>query len=280
MMVWQLERILAKPFDWILAPFAALHPLVPLALVSLLASLILLLAFRWFSNQDQLRQTKDRIHAHFLELRLFRHDVSVIWQAEKQILRYNLVYLKHLVKPLLVTLPVLAWFLIALEPWFSSRPLRVGEAAVLSVFVKPEEVRRLGDVRLAADDGVEVETPALRIVDENRADWRIRALAEGEHDLELVLGGAQPDHFRKRVLVSGQRVAWAARSLSGTGLLAGFQNSREAPLPTTAGISRIEIDYPPAQIRLGGWEINWVVGFLVLSLIFAFLLKRPMGLVL
>ncbi|RPI29453.1 MAG: hypothetical protein EHM61_01630 [Acidobacteria bacterium] len=280
MPVWQLQRILARPFDWILSPFGDVHPLFSLALVSLLASVILLLAFRWVSDQTALREVKDRIHAHFLELKLFRHDVSVIWSAEKQILRYNLLYLTHLVTPLLVTLPVLAWFLVSLEPWFSSRPLRVGEAAIVSIFVKPEEGNLLRDIHLAGNEGLEVETPALRTLSENRADWRVRALAPGEYQLEFLLDREGTNRLKKLVRVSRERIAPVARSLSDGGWLAVFENSQEVPLPPTSGVERIEVDYPEAEIVVRGWAVNWVVGFLVFSLVFAFLLKRPFGLVL
>jgi uncharacterized membrane protein len=64
MPVWQFERILARPFDWLLSPFSSTHPLLPLAFVSLVASILLLLAFRWLSDQHGLQEIKDKIHAH------------------------------------------------------------------------------------------------------------------------------------------------------------------------------------------------------------------------
>ena len=161
--VWQLERIVARPFHWVLSPFANTNPLLPLAVVSLIASILLLLAFRWLSDQEGLEQIKAKIHAHFLELKLFRHDVGVIWSAEKQILRYNLIYLAYLLKPFVVTLPIFALFLVELDGWFSSRPIQVGEPVVVSVFVEPQADPVLEALTLQDASGLRVETPALRI---------------------------------------------------------------------------------------------------------------------
>ncbi|MFB3903431.1 MAG: hypothetical protein ACE15E_08260 [Acidobacteriota bacterium] len=275
--VWQFERILARPFEWVLSPFADTHPLAPLALVSLIASIVLLLAFRWLSDQPGLQQIKGKIHAHFLELRLFRHDAGVIWFAEKQILRYNLVYLTYLIKPLVVTLPIFVLFLVELDAWFSSRPLGVGEPVVVSVFAQPGAVDVLHALRIANDGGLRVETPALRIPEERRADWRIRALAAGEHRLRFLTGRQD---VTKRLRVGRERLVYVAVTRSAAGWFSGFVNSEEPPLSPDNPISRIEVNYPRSTMSVWGWSVNWAVAFIVLSLVFAYLLKRPFGLVL
>jgi len=277
--VWQIERILARPFHWMLSPLANAHPLLPLALVSLAASVLLLLAFRWLSDQAGLQETKAKIHAHFLELKLFRHDVSVIWSAEKQILRYNLLYLTYLLKPLIVTLPIFVLFLVELEGWFSSSPLKVGEPVVVSVFAHPRAEDVLDNIQVKSTEGLRVETPALRILDERRADWRIRAVAAGEHQLEFVMG-QDSTGVTKRLRVGAEHIAYVARTRSEVGWFSGLQNSQESPLLPDSPISRIEVDHPGAIVTVFGWGVNWVVAFVVLSLVFAFLLKRLFGLVL
>lgn len=276
--VWELQRVLARPFDWFLSPFAGTHPLLPLALVSLVASVVLLLAFRWLSDQQGLQQIKDKIHAHFLELKLFRHDVGVIWSAEKQILRYNLVYLAYLLKPLLVTLPIFVLFLVELDSWFSYRAVRVGEPVVVSVFAQPEAVDLLRSLDVKSAEGLRVETPALRIPGETRTDWRVRAGAAGEYELEFLTGSAS---VTKRVSVGPERLAYVPRALSSSSdWLAALTNREERPLSPGLRISRIEVDYPSASLTILGWSVNWVVAFVVLSLVFAYILKRPFGIVL
>jgi hypothetical protein len=205
--------------------------------------------------------------------------VSVIWSAEKQILRYNLIYLAHLIKPLVVTLPIFVLLLVELDAWFNSRPLRVGEPVVVSVFVQPQREEILDNIRVVETKGLRVETPALRVPEERRADWRLRALAPGEHQIEFTFGqGAE--RVTKGVQVGRDRLAYVARTLSTRGLLSGFVNSHESPLSADSPISRIEVDYPGAILTVFGWSVNWAVAFVALSVVFAFVLKRPFGIVL
>ncbi len=110
-----LYSALLRPFDWILLPFGSSNPLLPLALVSLFAGVVLLLVFAKFSDQERLRMAKNRIRAHLLELRLYGHDAHLVWAAEKRIACANLVYLGLLLKPLVVTLPIFAWMLLGLK---------------------------------------------------------------------------------------------------------------------------------------------------------------------
>ena len=82
-MDWLYSAVM-KPFDWILLPFGSSDPLLPLALVSLFAGVVLLLVFAKFSDQERLRMAKNRIRAHLLELRLYGHDAHLVWAAEKK----------------------------------------------------------------------------------------------------------------------------------------------------------------------------------------------------
>ena len=55
----------------------------------------------------------------------------------------------------------------------------------------------------------------------------------------------------------------------------------EPPLPSDGAIQRITIAYPEATISLLGWSwewsFAWMVVFFVLTMVFAFALKKPMG---
>jgi hypothetical protein len=195
-------------------------------------------------------------------------------------LRYNLVYLLHLVKPLVVTLPIFVLFLVELDAWFTSRPFRIGEPVVVSVFARPSAGDVLASLRVTHGEGLRVETQALRIPEEGRADWRVRALAAGEQELEIITGDPGSEQLTKLVRVGGERLAYIPRTRSDSGWLLGFLNSEESPLPPDSRVSRIEVDYPDASLVVFGWSVNWVAAFVVLSLAFAFLLKRPFGLVL
>jgi hypothetical protein len=65
----------------LLAPFAAWPPIVGLTMVSLLAAVILLIAFKWTSNQRAIADAKRQVHAGLFELRLFQDDPRLMARA-------------------------------------------------------------------------------------------------------------------------------------------------------------------------------------------------------
>jgi hypothetical protein len=207
-----------------------------------------------------------------LELRLFGHDARLVWAAEKRIVRANLVYLKLILKPLVITLPIFAWMLFGLYGWFEFRPLARGEAVVVSAFMAPPATGRMRTPDLTTDPGLQVETPVLRIDQENRCDWRIRALRVGEHRL-LFSAGTQ--RFEQMVAVGPARRSRVSRS---AGSLVPEQAGGGRDARSEAGvIERVEIDYPRARLTILGFEVGWVTVFIVLSVAFSFLLRRPLG---
>ena len=54
----------------------------------------------------------------------------------------------------------------------------------------------------------------------------------------------------------------------------------EAPLPADSPIEAIEITYPERAIDVLGFPLHWVVVFLLLSTLFAFLLRPVFDVVL
>jgi hypothetical protein len=50
----------------------------------------------------------------------------------------------------------------------------------------------------------------------------------------------------------------------------------EPPLPSNGTIASIQVDYPERAIALLGWETHWMVVFFLLTMVLAFVLRRPL----
>jgi hypothetical protein len=51
----------------------------------------------------------------------------------------------------------------------------------------------------------------------------------------------------------------------------------EPPLPADAPFTSIDVAYPERSIDVFGWRMNWMIVFFVLSILFAFALRKPFG---
>jgi len=256
-------------FDGLFYPFVSLNPWVPMVVVSLLTAIFMLFIFRYTSNQKGIREAKDKMKAHFMEIRLFKDDFRLLMKAQGRILRYNLVYMKHSLKPMMVMIIPLVIVLVQFNFRFGFRPLQPEERVIVRVkFSEALPLRSLG-ISLEAPEGLEVERPPLRIESLHEVDWRLRAKEPGEFELKVRVG---EEFFTKRIIVSDELCQLSPRRVSPS-FVQEFLYPSEPPLPSNSLVSYIEVRYPTSNLNLGGWNIHWLIVFFVLSIAFGFSLK-------
>lgn len=252
----------------LLGPLEQVHPGWSLALVSLLAGAALLLGFRLLSRQKAVAGAKAQVLARLLAIRLFGSDPVMTMRLFGRLLAANLGYLRLTLPPFLILCIPVVLLLIQLDIRYSRRPLRPGETAVVNVRLS----HGMPDIRLHTGSGVALETPALRIPALSEQSWRIKALEGGLHQLRFETEGKS---FTKQVAV-GEGLLPTATTRPGPGWLAPLAYPWEQPLPAELGVETVSVDYPARIFAVAGLEVDWVLAFFVLSLIFAFFLRKPL----
>ncbi len=230
----------------------------------------MLVIFRYTSNQKAIKETKDRIKAHLMEIRIFKDDFGILMSAQKNILLYNAKYMMYALKPMLFMIIPVAIILIQLDGWFGYRPLNIGESAVVSVRVSNQEAGVLPNVTIEADKGLMIETPPLRVSELGEVAWRIRAKELGEHNIIVKASGHA---FPKRVIVSDGGLTRISPRVVASGFWDVLLNPGERPLPEHSFVKQIEVYYPERLIRIFKWGTHWIVVFFVLSIFWGFALK-------
>lgn len=267
-----LHLLFTNAFDAVLAQLRFLPGYCALTVVAAGLAVVILLAFRYASDQRRLLATKNAIKGHLLELWLFRDDVPLVLRAQRKILRLNLRYLGLTLKPLLVSFVPMALVLISLDGWFGAQPLRPGDAAVVSVHLA-DAAAMPDHVSLDANGGLAVETAALRIPATGELDWRIRALQPGRHTVWLEIGGHRVD---KDVVVSEALTRVAAVRAS-SAIRQAVLHPTEAPVPPELGVDRIEVHYSPGVVTIFSRSVHWLVYLFIVTVVFVFALKPRFG---
>ena len=269
--VYTINQAMEVVFSVLLWPFRMFPPIWGLAFVSVLTGIFMVWVFGRVSNQQGIARVRDRIRGNLLGVRLYQHDVPVVLRLQGRILRDTLTYMSHSLVPMLVLLIPILFILVQLNYSFGFRPLFPGEVSILkATFSDPAAVGK--ELRLEVPDGIEVETPPVRIPNLSEAAWRIRVKAPGSHSVKLWVGD---ESFEKRIQGGGD---WGPISpLRSTHLADVLLYHGEEPLPASVQVSSLELAYPPLSIQLLGWEIHWLVFFFVASIVAAFACKGPMG---
>lgn len=250
--------------------FRLLRPLPLFAVLgffSVLTAVLTLLVIRWTSDQKAIRQVKDRIGAHVLAVRLFPDQLSVVLRAYLTLLGNTFLYLRHTFRPVLfLALPLFLLF-VQLEAYLGRTPLVPGQDFFVSAtFASPDA---LAGAVLRLPSGLLLTAPPVHIPPERQVDWRVKAVQPGTYDIRLVLPNSE---FSKRVIV-GDSLTRIVSARERGGLWQQVVNPGEPPLPRTGLVEQIQIEYPVRLFHLRTWKMEWLVPYLVLTLLGALLLK-------
>ncbi len=259
-------------FDVLCLPFRGLPPLVALATLSCASGVFLVWLFGRLSDQDRIREVRDRIRGNLIGVRLFRRDVAVVLRLQGRILRDTLRFLRLAAVPMLIlagpVVPVATQFHLR----FAVRPIEPGGTAVVTATVREPAVLERG-IALEASEGVAVETPPVRIRATREVAWRVRVERAGHHLLQVQVD----EETVRKTLVGGTGWGAVPQRRTGQGELATLLYPGEPPIREDYGVEAVEVAYPPLDMRLLGVRVDWLVGFLVLSMACGLACKGLLG---
>jgi uncharacterized membrane protein (DUF106 family) len=263
-----LNRLLDSTFDLLLRPLAPLPPLASLTIVSLATAIVMLLVVRRTSNQQALDAVKRQIHAALFEIRLFNDDLRAIFRAQGEMLRHNFTYLKLSLAPMLWMIVPFVLVIAQLQFHYGYDGLEIGRPVLVTARL------RSGDrVTAVVPSGLRAETEAVWFPGAKESVWRLTPEKAGDYELMLKVGNQT---FTKSIHVS-DRVARRSPERLEAGFINEVLYPAEPPLPREAAVESIRVTYPDRDISVFGWHLNWMVVFFVLSIAFAFALRKPFG---
>jgi hypothetical protein len=256
------------------AAFSWAPPVMSLTLIAALAGAGMLWVFRRTSDQTRMKAVKRRVYASLLELRVFADEPAVSWRAQKSLFAANFRYIGLALRPTLVMSVPLAVLLIHLEAFYGRAPLPVGRETTVTMAMRGPLDSQKPAPQLEASAQVAVETPPVRVVDKRQVSWRIRPMIGGSAQLLFTVDGKP---VRKTIESGDVQRFIPGRSVSSGIAFVWNPNEKRIASPE---VEWIEVRYPEAWIDVFGLRLNWIVWFLVVSMVSALLLKKRFGVVL
>jgi hypothetical protein len=275
--MWLVNRPLRWVFDLVVLPFRGMPAIVGLTVISLLVSVVMLIAFRAVSDQDALEEVKRRIYGGVYEIRLYKDDLRTIFAAQVGILRETMTYFRLSMVPMLWMMVPIVIIVSQLQFQYGYESLEPGQTALLRVELTEEAAEGVSatdgaGVSLDVPDGVRVETPLVWIPSLREAGWRIAAERPGEYELVISIG---EETLTKSMRVSGTTVLRSP--IRPSSLLDQLIYPVERPVPRGSTAEAIRLDYVEAEINMFGWHTHWIIAFFILTMVFAFALAKPLG---
>jgi hypothetical protein len=269
-----LNSVITFVFGLVHGAVKWLGPFWSLFAISALAGILLVWIFGKVSNQPAIERTRNRLSSELIGLRLFKDDLRVFFGIQFQVLVWTLKYLRHSLVPMLILMVPALIILIQLNLHYGARSLRVGEQALVKVKLRdPLALGQGANVTLQAPSNLKIETDGVRAEELKEVSWRVRGASPGSFALTLTDG---KETVTKQMVVGG-RLEGVPTLRTGEGWLTSLLYPGEAPIGKQSTIESIEIRYPELEILVFGKHVNWLIIFLLLSLIVGFAFKGVLG---
>lgn len=247
-----------------------MNPWVAMIVVSFLTAILMLLVYRYTSNQKGIKKVKNKIKAHLLEIRLYKDSMSLSLQAQGKILLANFKYIGLNMRPLLVMIIPIILIIIQLNFWFGYDSLKSGQSTLLKVKLDDGYNPLQQAIALEPSSGIKVETMPLRIEEDYEVDWRISPQSKGIHDIGIIIGNQSVSKSFSSELRSLSRISPIRFNHN---FLNNLLYPMEKPIQKDIPVKSIEVIYPARYLNLFGLNVHWLVAFFVLSIIFGFSFK-------
>jgi hypothetical protein len=265
--VW-LNQLAGACAAVLLAPLAVLPGWLSATGVAAVTGALMLLAFKYTSNQTAVKQARAASKANLLALSLFKDSMVVSLKCQGRVLWGAGRLVSLALAPMAVLCVPTCLLLSQLALWYQARPLRVGEEAVVTAHLAGGPGGGAQDLRLVPSAAVKLIAGPVRVANERMICWNVQAQQPGYQRLTFSAGRQT---FDKQLAVgegfmrvSSRRPAWrwADAALS----------PGERPFPADSLVEAVEVAYPQRSSWTAGTD-SWLVYWFAASMAFAFALR-------
>jgi len=273
--MWAILNAITTAFDAILVPFAGMEPAIGLLVVSVVTGVIMLLIFGKTSNQKAITATKDKLKAYIMEMWIFRNDTRVMFGAIGNVVRNNIQYLRHSLRPLVFILVPVLIIMVQLGIRYGFEPFTPGDTGVLRVELveayRPSEI----ELDIETPPGIRLVSPPLRMDSEHAVEWKFRAELPGRREVRIE---TPTGTVTKNITVGPERRIQALSEIRPrANTWDAFLYPAEPPLPDDSAVQAVRVSYPSREGTLFGLSVHWLLTFFVVSLAAGFALKGLFG---
>jgi uncharacterized membrane protein (DUF106 family) len=254
--------------EFLLSLLSSLPGWLSNTIISAVTGVLLLIIFKYTSNQRAIGRARDDIKAHMLALKLFKDSLVVTLKAQGRVFRGAFLLLFHAIRPMLVMIVPVSLLLGQMSLWYQSRPLRGGEEALVVMGLNGDMESAWPEVSIKSTGGAEVTTGPVRVLSKRQIYWKIKAVEDGYSEIDFGVDGQE---IKKELAigkgfmrVSSKRPGWEWSEI--------LMYPREEAFGPDSAVKSISIDYPERLSRTSGTDW-WIVYFFVVSMVFAFIFK-------
>ncbi|MFZ9011035.1 MAG: hypothetical protein ACO20W_03980 [Anaerohalosphaeraceae bacterium] len=249
-------------------PMMVLPAWLSLTVISAVLGVLMLILFKHTSNQAAIGKVRDTIKAQLLAMKLFKDNIPVVLKAQAKILLNAMLLLIHSFRPMLVMIIPFSLLLGQLGLWYQSRPLAVGELALVTLQLADSDTGLMPPVSLQPSAAATVTSGPVRVPSKRQVYWQVQAAESGQQQLTFQVA----DKAVQKELAVGEGLMPVSMTRPGFNVADLILHPAEKPFDRASAVQSISITYPDRPSKITGSDF-WIVSLFVISMAVAFLLK-------
>lgn len=253
---------------FLLAPLMTLDGWLSNVIVAAVAGLVLMIIFKYTSNQRAIGRVRDDIKANMLALKLYKDSIAVTLQSQGRVFGDAFLLLFHSLRPMAAMIVPVCLLLAQLGLWYQVQPLKQGQEAIVVMQLKGDAESDWPDVRLENTAAAEIVVEQSSVFSKRQIWWKIKAVKDGYSNIVFDVDGQKVD---KAIAVGDgfMRVSSCRPGFKPAEILI---HPAEKPFKANSVVESITIDYPKRDFGISGSD-KWLIYFFVASMVFALVFK-------
>ena len=254
--------VIISLLDPIFFPLLRLPPLAAIILISFLIALVIVFAYKKFTDQDLMKRLKDEIKELQTEMKNLKDNPERMMKVQKQAMETNMKYMMKSMKPTLITfLPIIiifGW----LNAHFAFNPLVAGnEFSITAEFVEG----LTGNVSITAPSGLILlnGSETTKAIYDNKVIWFLKAEKPGTYQVLFTYNGKE--YQQNVIVVAEEKERRYAQPVNV------FKKDLIKQITTSNGKLT-----PFGDFTFFGYQPGWLLTYILSSLVFNLGLRKWM----
>ncbi|MCP4602808.1 MAG: hypothetical protein GY847_20210 [Proteobacteria bacterium] len=252
----------------LLAPVSFIPGWLSITIISAVMGVVLLILFKYTSNQKAIGHVRDDISANLLAIKLFKDNVSVTIKSQARVFGASFKLLYYAIVPMLIMMVPVSLVLAQMGLWYQTRPFQLGDEPIVVKLKLNQNLDVLPDVTLDPLAAAETTVGPVRVESKQEIYWKLRPQKKGDHRLIFHIGN---NKYEKHLLV-GDGFMRVNPKRPQRDFFDVLLYPLEDPFPLESTVQSINIDYPIRDSWVCGTDW-WIIYFFVVSMIFALIFK-------
>jgi uncharacterized membrane protein (DUF106 family) len=233
----------------------AIHPTLLVVIVSVLISVIMVVVYKYMTDQTLMKQLKDEIKELQSEMKTLRDNPTKMAEVNKRAMETNMKYMMHSLKPTLVTfIPIILIF-----GWLNANiayePLAVNEEFSVELLFYDSIA---GEIVPVVPEGIELINHENYTIKDNMVRLVYKPMQEGEYTLQYKQGDKT---WENTVIVNSER-----------GYKGPVFQIKDKTLKTIT-VSNEKFK-PLGELTIFGWQPGWIALYITISLVCSLSLRK------